>query len=538
MSASWGYEPTSWLDIFTVVFVLVTPTFFCLSSSKQERHANGTELQILVYVSTQSLYNIYFHPLAGFPGPLVARASLVCFLHSSMSPCSVFTRFRQAWRIYHSMGGRFHRAIDEQHRRYGPVFRVSPNELSFASVASWKDIYCHRATGQLPLIKSKFYDIYGAGFGSLCIGSERDPDKHTRMKKSLSPAFSLRSLGDQEAILSQCVDRFVSRMGEPELNAGGLNMTKWYEMVAFDILGELSFGESFHSIEDGKPHFWSSLVKDHLYFITVADNLRHFPVVALIAKLLSPFLNGIRKKHTGYTRDKAARRIGSSSARKDFMANLIGKLESNEMDREELTAHASTLVIAGGETVATFLAATTFYLLRNDAAYQNLKAEIRGQFNTYAEITSARAQALPYLQAVISEGLRIYPPGSQGFPRVSPGASIDGIWVPAGAEVYTSAWTVTHNEANFHDPHTFKPERWIDPDCADIKEASQPFSLGTQACLGRNVAYMEINLILARLIWMYDMETVNKSMDWESESSLHVMWSKPDLKVHFRQARP
>jgi Cytochrome P450 len=161
--------------------------------------------------------------------------------------------------------------------------------------------------------------------------------------------------------------------------------------------------------------------------------------------------------------------------------------------------------IAGGETVATFLAATTFYLLRNDAVYQKLKAEIRGQFNTYAEITCATAQSLPYLQAVISEGLRIYPPGSQGFPRVSPGVSIDGTWVPAGvgrlshgnspqnadhlyvlqAEVYTSAWTVTHDEANFHDPHTFKPERWIDPDCADIKEASQPFSLGTRACLGR-----------------------------------------------------
>ncbi|EAA63249.1 hypothetical protein AN3281.2 [Aspergillus nidulans FGSC A4] len=465
MSASWVDEPSSLLGIFEVVFVL-----------KKKRHPNGSELQTLVY----------------------------------MSPCSVFTK-SQAWRIYHSMGGRFHRAIDEQHRRYGPVFRVSPNELSFASVASWKDIYGHRATGKPPLIKSKFYEIYGAGFGSLCIGSERDPEKHTRMKKSLSPAFSLRSLGDQEVIVSQCVDRFVSRMGEPELNAGGLNMTKWYEMVAFDILGELAFGESFHSIED--------------------DNFRHFPVVALIAKLLSPFLDSIRKKHTGYTRNKVAQRIRSSSPRKDFMANLIGKVESNEMSREELTAHASTLVIAGGETVATFLAATTFYLLRDDAVYQKLKAEIRGQFNTYEEITCATAQNLPYLQAVISEGLRIYPPGSQGFPRISPGASIDGIWIPAGAEVYTSAWTVTHDEANFHDPHTFKPERWIDPDCADIKEASQPFSLGPRACLGRNVAYMEINLILARLIWTYDMELVNKSMDWESESSLHVMWSKPELKV-------
>ncbi|KAF5861252.1 hypothetical protein ETB97_000444 [Aspergillus alliaceus] len=125
------------------------------------------------------------------------------------------------------MGGRFHRANDKQHRRYCPVFRVSPNELSFASVASWKDIYGHLASGQLPLIKSQFYEIYGAGFGSLCIGSERDPDRHTQMKKSLSPAFSPRSLKDQEVIVSQCVDRFVSRVGEPEPNAEGLNMTKW-----------------------------------------------------------------------------------------------------------------------------------------------------------------------------------------------------------------------------------------------------------------------------------------------------------------------
>lgn len=67
--------------------------------------------------------------------------------------------------------------------------------------------------------------------------------------------------------------------------------------------------------------------------------------------------------------------------------------------------------------------------------YQKLKAEICGQFKTYVEITCATVQILPYLQAVISEGLCIYPPGSQGFPQISPGAAIDGIWVPAGGSL-------------------------------------------------------------------------------------------------------
>lgn len=52
-------------------------------------------------------------------------------------------------------------------------------------------------------------------------------------------------------------------------------------------------------------------------------------------------------------------------------------------------------------------------------------------------------------------------------------------------EIYTSAWTVTHDPGNFSDPMSFKPERWLDPESKDVKEASQPFSLGPRGCLGR-----------------------------------------------------
>lgn len=103
-----------------------------------------------------------------------------------------------------------------------------------------------------------------------------------------------------------------------------------------------------------------------------------------------------------------------------------------------MTAHASTLVIAGGETVATFLSAATYHLLRTPTAYRTLVAEIRTTFPTYESITVSSCLQLPYLQAVISEGLRIYPPGSQGFPRVSPGMDVGGIWVPKGVCIILS----------------------------------------------------------------------------------------------------
>ncbi|KAK3946263.1 putative cytochrome P450 [Diplogelasinospora grovesii] len=469
-----------------------------------------------IYVAATAVYNLYFHPLASFPGPFWARCSLL-------------------WRLFNSLSGKLHLAIEREHKKHGSVFRVSPNELSFASVSSWKDIYGHPTGGRPTMVKSEFYDLYGAGFKSLCVGSERDPHRHGQMRKSLSSAFSTKSLSEQEHIVNQVVDKFIDRIGEVGEKEGskGVNVTKWYEMVSFDILGEMAFGESFHCVQNGKPHFWSELVLDHLYFITLADNLHRFPIIPYIVRTLFPSTLVVQNRNSKYSREIVAKRLATKSSRKDFLTTLVSKYESGEMEKEELTAHSSTLVIAGGETTTTFLSSVNFYLLKNPGAYRRLTREIRERFARYEDINSTAAQQLPYLQAVINEGLRIYPPGSQGFPRVSPGATIDGHYIPRGVEVYTSAWTVTHDEANFKDAMAFRPERWLDPESTDIKEASQPFSLGPRGCLGRNFAYMQINLLLAKILWTYDLELTNPETDWEGESLMYVMWWKPAAMVRF-----
>lgn len=102
-------------------------------------------------------------------------------------------------------------------------------------------------------VKAAFYDVFSAGFSRRCIGSERDPHKHSAMRKMLSPAFSQRALLDQESIISGIIDQFVRVVGEKgHPGSNGINMTKWYEMSSFDILGEMAFGETFHSLETGK----------------------------------------------------------------------------------------------------------------------------------------------------------------------------------------------------------------------------------------------------------------------------------------------
>lgn len=101
------------------------------------------------------------------------------------------------------------------------------------------------------LIKGEFYDIYGAGFKTGCIGSERTPKVHAQKKKNLTPAFSTKALQAQDGIIQRCIDAFVDKISTLS-GQTGLDVVEWYEMLAFDILGEMAFGESFHCIERGK----------------------------------------------------------------------------------------------------------------------------------------------------------------------------------------------------------------------------------------------------------------------------------------------
>lgn len=140
--------------------------------------------------------------------------------------------------------------------------------------------------------------------------------------------------------------------------------------------------------------------------------------------------------------------------------------------------------IAGGETTATVLTAAFHFLGRDRAAYEKLVAEVRSNFNSIDEITAANCEKLPYLQATINETMRLYPPLVTLGIRESPGADVDGAFVPKGTEVVAPQWVINRNPDNFHDPETFDPERWITEN-SDKKRASQPFSLGPRQCIGR-----------------------------------------------------
>lgn len=180
---------------------------------------------------------------------------------------------------------------------------MAPNELSFASNEAWKAIYGHPPTGKKIAPKGPFYEAFAAGFNGKCVGSERDPSAHSRMRKMLKAAFSQRALLAQEKIISGVIDRLIKIGGEKAPgDAAGLNMSKWYEINSFDILGEMAFGESFHGLESGKPHFWADIVLEHLYLINLVDNLRRVGWIARLFGCLVPASLIRRNRNSQYSR--------------------------------------------------------------------------------------------------------------------------------------------------------------------------------------------------------------------------------------------
>jgi cytochrome P450 len=101
----------------------------------------------------------------------------------------------------------------------------------------------------------------------------------------------------------------------------------------------------------------------------------------------------------------------------------------------EIASHFNVIMMAGAVTTATFLAGVTYYLGHNRAALSRLQHELRSRFSCLEEFTSKALMECEYLNAVVEEGLRIYPPAGAGhLSRIVPkgGCEIDGVWVPEG----------------------------------------------------------------------------------------------------------
>jgi len=222
--------------------------------------------------------------------------------------------------------------------------------------------------------------------------------------------------------------------------------------------------------------------------------------------------------------------------RPDFMSNVLRHNDKETgMSKEEIIPTFAILLVAGSETTGTLLSAVTYFLCKYPEVLHKLTDEIRSSFKNEDEITIFSVNSLKYELAVLEEALRNFPPAPNGGPRIVPpeGVIINGTWVPGGTIVVVPWYSAHRQHCNWRDADSFVPERWLGDVRykGDNRGAFAPFSMGPRNCIGLNLAYAEMRLILARLLWNFDLELDERSRRWIYEMKMFLLWEKQPLYV-------
>lgn len=175
------------------------------------------------------VYSTFTSPLSKIPGPTTSK----------------WTRLRLKYEIL--KGNRMH-YVHALHQQYGPIVRISPEEVSLADTQAVKTIY--RVGG--PYLKTPWYKAFTGSRAYEGLFTLRNKDVHNHNRKLQSHHFSEKWIKTMEPFIIANVQRAIERMREDVERKGWSDVLQWYTFMATDVIGEASFGDSFRMLETGK----------------------------------------------------------------------------------------------------------------------------------------------------------------------------------------------------------------------------------------------------------------------------------------------
>ncbi|CAO2658511.1 Nn.00g062340.m01.CDS01 [Neocucurbitaria sp. VM-36] len=186
----------------------------------------------ILYAALLGIYNLTLHPLRSYPGPLLWRAYRLPYAYALLTDHWPFI-------------------VSNLHKRYGHIVRVAPNELSYTDPSARRTILGHHnptteGFSEFDKDRSGFMPPAN-GVSNLLSAHAAD---HARMRRLLSHSFSEKGLRDMQPRIQSYINSMITGVKEAsKTGAEYIDILEWYNWTTFDIIGDLSFGESFHCLE-------------------------------------------------------------------------------------------------------------------------------------------------------------------------------------------------------------------------------------------------------------------------------------------------
>ncbi|KAF7510923.1 hypothetical protein GJ744_005753 [Endocarpon pusillum] len=436
--------------------------------------------------------------------------------------------------MYQCRRGRRYKTVDDVHKRLGPVVRIQPNHVSIADPDAIQSVYGH-GNG---FTKSEYYDAFLLVRPGLF--STRDRNEHSRKRKIVSHTFSAKSIGQFERYIHGNLELFEKKwngicetQADSQTGYASIDALDYCHYLAFDIIGDLAFGAPFGMLEKGRDEAEvQKLPNSEITPVPAVEVLNRrgelsgtlgcLPQLIPYARYLpDPFFSkGV--KAWGNLAGIAVARVEArlqnpDTGRVDLLARLMeGQDEKGEkLGRQELTAEAITQLAAGSDTTSNTSCALLYWVLTTPGVVENLQKELDAAIEPGVPSFN-QIKELKYLNNVFQETLRIHSTVSLGLPRLTPIAApgqpspppveILGHKFPPGTSLSVTSYTIHHSKSIWgDDADEFVPDRW-DRITERQKNSFIPFSYGPRACIGRNVAEMEIACIAATVFRNFEFQ--------------------------------
>ncbi|CAH0051561.1 unnamed protein product [Clonostachys solani] len=463
-------------------------------------------------------------PLNKYPGP----------------PLAAWTNW---YRFYLVLTGRYHLKIKEFHEKYGPVVRIGPNTLDLDYPELTKTIYSIDDSW----LKTDFYHGNSIKVNGKIVytmfsipSNEENQIMKRPIAKHYSPGAVLALEPLLDGVMGQLCDELDQRFVKTPTGSKPCDLGSWIAYCIWDLIGAASFSKDFGFMAHGA---------DFDGTIGIADKaLDYFAAIGQM-----PFLDFILDKNPIYrlgppslgniqrvALERVAARVQGKDrdynpAVPDYLHHFLAARKENPelVDDGMLLGYLFINLVAGADTTALSIRAVIYFLLKNPKAYERVKKEIRGaKLGRVAKYHEAKA--LPYLEAVIRETMRLHPGVSMLLERYVPEGGLklpDGSLVPPQTSVGLNAY-VTHRNKDIYGPDAdeYKPERWLRA-AGESEEAYQQrlkvylkydftFGAGPRICLGRHVAVIKTYKLVATLISNYDIELDHPDREWQ----IHCGW--------------
>ncbi|KAJ2774415.1 hypothetical protein IWQ57_000825 [Coemansia nantahalensis] len=439
-----------------------------------------------VAAAAKAVYELWLSPLAHIPGPRMYAIS------------SLPLRY---WILRGKSGG----LLAELHARYGPIVRVAPWRVSVSDGSAIRHVLgSHRYRKALVLGVPWVFAPNTL--------TTQSPAVNMARRRLLGPGFALQRLREMEPAILQCGVANLRYAIDETLSRGRalIQYRDLFTLVAFDTIGVLAFGTDFGAVRAGTHELLAALECARRLSKTNAS----LPSLGAAAALLGVVPQALRLLAQFASDAVSRRQAGAPPPMPDLLQLMLDASQAGgrhaALTHAEMASETALFMNAGMETTSTAMTSALLLLLHNPHILARLTADIRQKFpaaDGAPPITfdDCREQ-LPLLGSIIDESLRLLGPVPY-ISRLVPagGEVLLDRHIPEGTRVYC-AFDAHHRDPRvFPQPGVFDPDRFMGADRAAARQHVLAFSVGARSCLGRNLAVVEMHVVLANLLRDYDL---------------------------------